>query len=166
MRSENRGLSRVQLPPLGRWSSSESLVLCRAAAWQPVSWAESNWAGRRLVFLWAADVLKLPDSKPSEITFAYLLVAFFYLPCSPCPASLSPLVLHLCDDKQLQAGLPCTGTALTAPRLTNLSLLASTHYEVLGNNNHAFCSVVWLLFGKYPLAICSLAEGGRRAANS
>ena len=88
------------------WSPLSSAELLLGSPWA-MSWAESNWGGKGRVFLWAADVLKLPGSKPSsENTFPYLLAAFSYLSHSPHPAFLSPSFLRLLDDKQLQAGLP------------------------------------------------------------
>lgn len=77
------------------WSPLSSAELVLGSPWA-MSWPECNWGGKGRVFLWAADVLKLRDSKPSsETTFPYLLAAFSYLSHSPHPAFLSPSFLHL-----------------------------------------------------------------------
>lgn len=87
------------------WSPLSSAELLLGSPWA-TSWVESNRGRKGHVLLWAADVLKLPGSKPSDNVFPYLLAADSYLSCSPHPAFPSPSFSHLLDDEQLQAGLP------------------------------------------------------------
>lgn len=127
------------------WSPMSSAELLLGSLWA-MFWAESKWGENSHVFLWAADLLKLPAWKPSENTVPYLFTAFS---CLALP-SLLFYPLRFCVSPMIsscrQGGL-CTSAPLTVPKLTYLLFLASTCCKVLANTNHVFSSVACLLFG-------------------
>lgn len=143
-------LNGVHLLFLGRWSSLEPLVLCRAGAWQPMGHVLA-----RVQLGWKRACVSL-GCRCFEITW---LKTFFWdhVSVSACSLLLSVSLSTSCFSvpfifasqmiSSFRQGCLCTGTALTVPRLTYLLFSAGTHYKVLANNNHAFCSVACLLFG-------------------
>lgn len=85
-----------------------------------------------------------------------LLTTRFHICLQPTPICLAlPILLfrplHFRTSWMMSSfrqGCLRTGAALTAPGLAYLLFLASTRSKVLANNDHAFCSVACLLFGK------------------
>lgn len=134
-----------------RQSSLEPLVLCRAAAWQPMGRVlgrvQPGW--KRAYVSLGCRCFEISWLK----TFVWEHIFSVFLQLSPICLALFILLfcpLWFCISQRTSSfwqGCLCTGTALTLPRLTYLWFLASMHCKILANNNHAFYSVAGLLFG-------------------
>lgn len=133
-----------------------------------MSEAESSQGEKGLMFLWAADVLKLAGSTPlSESRFSLspcnlLLSVLLSLSCFSIPFGFASLRGQVASGR---AAFALVLLSLCPGSLTpDFWLACPVKYQLIVIMLFALWQACFL--DKYPLTVCSLAERKRRAANS